>query len=189
MYLDRKLIQGDERLAFVLEELGYTTGAGYQIWANQAAFREDLRDYVAENLDYRALATQEEVEQIAGQNLEFGDYVAELARRMIYRATVEEFYLSLRFYALNDDERTSAITRSLRSTFRYRAEFAEALIKYAVDAYGKILPADSYGLAVSVIERIDGHLLAWRICPEQTDPTRAAVGISADVQRAVEDAD
>ncbi len=34
--------------------MGYTTGAGYQIWVNQAHFREDLQVYIAQNLDWRA---------------------------------------------------------------------------------------------------------------------------------------
>lgn len=36
------------RLGAVLEDLGYTTGAGYQIWSNQQAFWDDLTDQLAE---------------------------------------------------------------------------------------------------------------------------------------------
>ncbi len=118
MYLSRELVHGDERLSLVLDSLGYTTGAGYQIWPNQAAFRLDLQVYIAERIDYAGLEPLvEQFQVIREQKLdrhENGLAIANLYFDLF--STCEEFFLVLRFYAMGED-RPPEVTEALRGGY------------------------------------------------------------------------
>lgn len=130
MYLERKLDPGDERLSVVLDSLGYTTGAGYQIWANQAAFRRELAIHVAENIEYASLAPiLEEAVALGERNLPFEEHTLN-AGDLFAKAYLgrEEFFLSLRFFAMADD-RPEEITTTLADAYeRSSWEISEVLM-------------------------------------------------------------
>ncbi len=51
------------RLTDVLEQLGLTTGAAYNIWESQSDFRSDLAHYVANNAEWRpSIAWREKIQ-------------------------------------------------------------------------------------------------------------------------------
>lgn len=129
MYRRRELVHGDERLSLVLDSLGYTTGAGYQIWPNQAAFRLDLQVYVAEKIDNPSLAAlAEEIQAVHDRELLLDEHILAIGDLYIdYFTGREEFYLTLRFYAMGD-ERPQEITEAIRAGYtRLAREIAEAM--------------------------------------------------------------
>lgn len=162
MYLDRRLIHGDERLSHVLDELGYTTGAGYQIWPNQAAFRRDLQIYVAENISYaspelvvddiaKAVASSESFDELC---LNVGDlYFAEMLG-------ADEFYLTLRFFGMAQD-RPDEITEALSDAYERSSWAIGPRLEAAMGRAGKKLREpfiiDDLSMAVTVL--LEGYAL------------------------------
>lgn len=170
MYVKRELEHGDERLSAVLDELGYTTGAGYQIWANQAEFRADLQVYIAENIEYAnpdriaddiaaVAATAESWEEYL---LGVGDLYAE---NMIGD---EAFYLSLRFFGMAED-RPEPITEALRDAYERSRWQAEERFELAMSGVGvrmkePLRPAD---MAVALTALMEGYSLRASVQPDQ----------------------
>ena len=92
----RDLVHGDERLSTVLESLGYTTGAGYQIWPNQAAFRLDLQTYIAERIDYATARwpSPTSSQEIRDRELPLEEHILAIGDAYIdYFVSREEFFL------------------------------------------------------------------------------------------------
>jgi len=143
MYLNRELIHGDERLSLVLDSLGYTTGAGYQIWPNQAAFRLDLQVYIAKRIDYAGLEPLvEQFQVIRDQQLdrhENGLAIANLYFDLF--SGCEEFFLVLRFYAMGDD-RPPEVTEALRDGYVRLSQQVGAALTSAWGRYDRRLKAD-----------------------------------------------
>lgn len=166
MYLADELEHGDERLSVVLEELGYTTGAGYQIWANQAAFREELKVYVAENIEYASLrAMADKIAGLAALNLPFEEHVRTAADQYITTfLTNDDFYLTLRFFAMSD-RRPAAVTQALvgayeRSSWEAAELFAGTLARFE----RRLLPQlEMSDLTASVTALVEGYALRARV--------------------------
>lgn len=177
MYLARELDHGDERLSVVLDSLGYTTGAGYQIWPNQAAFREDLKVYVAENIVYADLESvaDKRAEQ-AARNLPFEQSVLHSGDTFFESFIGQEaFYLTLRFFAMGND-RPAAITEALSDAY-YRASWDVCELFEASMAKFKRRMAQDFtieDLTMSVTALLEGYGLRARV-----DPKRAAVKVNA----------
>ncbi len=171
MYLARDLIHGDERLSVVLESLGYTTGAGYQIWPNQAAFRLDLQVYIAERIDYASLAPL--VDELRALRARFDEigwdrYVLELGDLYHdYFVGREEFYLLLRFFAMGDD-RPPEVTEAMRDAYVQLGWELEAALAAACDERGFLLKEDrSMPQLVGTITALaEGFALRHRVGPE-----------------------
>lgn len=169
MYLNRELDPGDERLSVVLDSLGYTTGAGYQIWANQAAFRKELAVYVAENIDYASLAPiLEEAVALGERNLPFEQHTLHagdlFAKAFLHR---EDFFLSLRFFAMSD-ERPKEITSTLIDAYeRSSWEISEVLIG-RMEHFGIRLrePFGMRDLIGALTALLEGYALRTRVQPE-----------------------
>jgi hypothetical protein len=170
MYLDRRLIHGDERLSHVLDELGYTTGAGYQIWANQAAFRRDLQIYVAENIAYanpelvaadveKALAASESADEVS---LHVADlYFAAMVG-------VKEFYLTLRFLGMGE-ERPEEISETLSDAYeRSSWEVVERLENALTQVKRRMRDGLTVeGLGVAITALLEGYALRFAAQPEK----------------------
>lgn len=133
MYLDRRLVHGDERLSSVLDELGYTTGAGYQIWANQAEFRADLQVYVAENIEYASPSiVADDILALRAQDPTVEQLTLGIADLYLERMVGSEaFLLTLRFFGMSADrppEITEALSDSYeRSGWQIRERLENAL--------------------------------------------------------------
>ncbi len=170
MYLERKLVHGDERLSAVLEELGYTTGAGYQIWPNQAAFRTDLQMYIVENLDYASLRiVAEEIAELQARNLPFEEYT--LAAADLYVKAFlgrEEFYLTLRFLAMGK-ERGDEITNAIREAYNLTEWEATDLLSRRLADFGKRIrdPYELSDLTTAITALLEGYALRARVQPER----------------------
>ncbi len=180
MYRDRELIHGDERLTVVLEALGYTTGAGYQIWPNQAAFREELQVYIAENIEYASLRqVAVKMAELAERNLEWTSHVLHAGdlyvENFLHR---EEFYLSLRFFAMGKD-RADPITEGLRDAYEQSSWEATELFSRAIERFGRQLrpSLEVEHLAAAVTAAIEGYALQARVRPERVaEPVEIAGG-------------
>ena len=172
MYRDRELIHGDERLTVVLESLGYTTGAGYQIWANQAAFREDLKVYVAENIEYASLRSiEKEIVALAERNLPWDKHVLAAGDQFI-RVFLdrEEFYLSLRFFAMAHD-RPASITDGMKAAYEQSSWEAMTLFTAVLERFERELAdgVDMRQFTAAVTAALEGYALQARVRPEQID--------------------
>lgn len=170
MYLARELTHGDERLSVVLESLGYTTGAGYQIWPNQAAFRLDLQVHIAERIDYASLAPlAEELGALrARDDIDWDQYVLELGDLYHdYFVGREEFYLILRFYAMGDD-RPPEITEGMRDAYVQIGWQLEAGLAESCEARGFRLRENRSmtQLVGSISALAEGFALRHRVGPE-----------------------
>lgn len=169
MYLDRRLEHGNERLSAVLDELGYTTGAGYQIWDNQAAFRKELNVFVAENIEYASLRNMA-ADIVGREAADLGFEQTVLQGGDAYATAFfgrEEFYLTLRFFSMADD-RPDEITEALRDAYvRLRWEAGE-LFQRTMARYGKKLKpgVDIEDLTTAVTALVEGYALRGRVNPE-----------------------
>lgn len=174
LYLNREIIHGDERLSVVLDELGYTTGAGYQIWANQAAFRDDLQVYVAENIEYATLASLAgQIDELHGKGLSFDNQV--LAGADLYIDMFlgrEDFYLSLRFFAMAAD-RPQEITNALIQGYERLTWETMALFESVLEDHGRKMKDGLavQDLAVATTALVEGYALRHRIQPDRLEPT------------------
>lgn len=169
MYLNRELVHGDERLSLVLDSLGYTTGAGYQIWPNQAAFRLDLQVYIAEQIDYASLEPLvEQFQVIRKQNLSRDEHTLAIADAYHdYFSVCEEFFLILRFYAMGDD-RPPEVTEALRDGYARLSWEMEAALTSSWERFGRRLKADRTieQLTATITALAEGFALRRRVGPE-----------------------
>jgi hypothetical protein len=172
MYLAEELEHGDERLSTVLESLGYTTGAGYQIWANQAAFREDLKVYIAENIEYASLrAMAEKVSELAARNLPFEQHVLTAADQYIeVYLSQDDFYLTLRFFAMSD-RRPAAVTEAMigayeRSSWEAAELFANVFARFKRRIRSGLEMED---VTAAVTALIEGYALRARVDRTKVD--------------------
>lgn len=174
LYLNREITHGDERLSTVLDELGYTTGAGYQIWANQAAFRDDLQVYVAENIEYATLASLAgHIQELHSKNLSFDNQV--LAGADLYIDMFlgrEDFYLSLRFFAMAAD-RAKDITNALIQGYERLTWEMMSLFESVLNDHGRKMKAGLtlQDLAVATTALVEGYALRQRIQPDKLEPS------------------
>lgn len=179
MYLDRRLTPGDERLAAVLSELGYTTGAGYQIWANQAAFREDLTGFIAENIDYASLrSAAAEIVELAAMNLPFEQHTLAAGDRFINGFIGrEEFYVKLRFLAMSDD-RPDQVTQALMDAYEQSGWEAAQLFEVALRNFGLQVRSglEMSDMTIAVTASLEGFALRHRVQPERIDTKVEAHG-------------
>lgn len=167
LYLNRELVHGDERLSVVLDSLGYTTGAGYQIWANQAAFRKELQVYIAENISFASLAgLSEEIAQLHARKLPFEQQVLAAADMYVERFLGrEDFYLALRFYAMA--ERPQEITDAVGQGYeRLTWEITDLFESVLADHGRRMRPGlEVVDLAVAAAALTEGYALRDRIQP------------------------
>ena len=169
MYVDRRLVHGDERLSAVLDELGYTTGAGYQIWANQAAFREDLQVYIAENIEFASLRTiAAKVADLASRGLPYEQHVlagADQYFEMFFGR--EQFYLTLRFYTMAED-RADPITEAMIDAYERLSWETADLFEAAFERFGRRLrqPLQMGDLTAAVSALVEGYALRGRVQPK-----------------------
>lgn len=156
----------------MLDELGYTTGAGYQIWANQAAFRDELQVFIAENIEYASLtAMGDEIERLHDLKLPFDRQV--LAGADMYVANFlgrEDFYLSLRFYAMA--ERPQEITDAVIQGYERLTWQTTGLFEKVLADHGRRMKpgVDVLDLAVSATALAEGYALRLRIQPDRVRP-------------------
>lgn len=169
MYMGRELERGNERLASVVDRLGYTTGAAYQIWPNQAAFRHDLSVYVAENIEYASLrGLTAKIVELAAMNLPFEQHA--LAAGDLFIDSFlgrEEFYLKLRFVEMKDD-RPAEITSALRGAYDQSAWEAGQLISLGLERFQRRIcePLELSLLTGAVTAALEGYALRHRLQPE-----------------------
>ena len=163
MYLDGDLAPGDERLSLVLDRLGYTTGAGYQIWANQAAFREELAIYLVENAEHARLGLDH------NRAAEVSDLIVgtwDRARYMLAKVIADDWTdpslpTLLRFYAMGT-RLGPIITNSIKDRHRsteYQLGFlVDALLQKHGRQYRPNSDSDMVGRALLRI--LDGDTLS-----------------------------
>ena len=169
LYLSRDLVHGDERLSVVLDSLGYTTGAGYQIWANQAAFRDDLQVFIAENVEYASLdALAGEVEALHARELPFEEQVLAGADLYVHNFLGrEDFYLTLRFYAMA--ERPQAITDAVAQGYERLTWQTTDLFKSVFASHGRQMKSGLTveDLALAATALVEGYALRVRVQPDR----------------------
>lgn len=168
MYLRKELVHGDERLSTVLDSLGYTTGAGYQIWPNQAAFRLDLQVHIAERIDYASLApVAEELMAVRERNLPDAEHILAIASTYYeYFRGCEQFFLILRFFAMGE-ERPPEITEALRDSYVQIGWELDEVMQAALVARGRRL-RDGYTmpeLVGTLTALAEGFALRDRVGP------------------------
>ncbi|MEM7326800.1 MAG: hypothetical protein AAF531_27195 [Actinomycetota bacterium] len=153
----------------MLDSLGYTTGAGYQIWANQAAFRDELQVFIAENIEYASLsALATEIEHLHDRKLPFERQV--LAGADLYADHFlgrEDFYLSLRFYAMV--ERPQQITDAFIQGYERLTWETTDLFQNVLAGHGRRMKPglDVVDLAVATTALTEGYALRHRVQPER----------------------
>lgn len=168
MYLSKELEPGNEKLALVLERLGYTTGAGYQIWQNQAEFRQELAIYVAENIEYASLAPiTEEAIKLSERNLPFDEHVLHagdlFVKIYLHR---QDFFLSLRFFAM-DDERPEVITSTLIDAYERSSWEVSNVLLMGIERFGRRLrePITIRDITAALTALLEGYALRARVEP------------------------
>jgi hypothetical protein len=190
MYVDRELVHGDERLSAVLEDLGYTTGAGYQIWSNQAEFRQDLQVFVAERLqavDLDGLADTVDGSQDLAQAID------QLSIRLLDRVCAwGDYFLSLRFYGM-DADRPEEVTAAMVGTADRFIESLEAMLSEVVARLGRRFrpEADSRVVAQAVAALLQGLALQQRVdrrAAGSRNRSAASLGLVALLDAATEPA-
>lgn len=169
MYLAGELEPGDERLSLVLDSLGYTTGAGYQIWANQAAFRKELAIYLAENIEYASLEPiAHDAIELALKQLPFEEHVLH-AGDLFVRAYLEreDFFLSLRFFAMSND-RPEVITKTLIDAYERSTWEAEEVLASGFERFGRKLrdPFTMRDITTTLTAMLEGFALRKRVQPD-----------------------
>ncbi len=171
MYLDGQLTPGDERLAMVLDTLGYTTGAGYQIWANQAAFRSDLAVYIAENIQYASLRSiQTEIVELGAMDLPFEQHVLASGDLFIEEFLKhEDFYVKLRFVSMSAD-RPPEITAALQDAYEQASWEVGNVFTNTLARFGRQLQPqfDMEHLTTAVTAAVEGYALRDRLQPDRT---------------------
>lgn len=169
MYLDRELDPGDERLSLVLDRLGYTTGAGYQIWANQAAFRKELAVYVAENIQYASLEPiATDAIELALKELPFEEHILHAGDLFVkVYLEREDFFLSLRFFAMAAD-RPKEITATLIDAYERSTWEAEQVLASGLKRLGRQLlePFSMKDLTGALTALLEGYALRARVQPD-----------------------
>ncbi|MEM9564823.1 MAG: hypothetical protein AAGA93_19530 [Actinomycetota bacterium] len=169
MYLARELIHGDERLSLVLDSLGYTTGAGYQIWPNQAAFRLDLQVYIAERIDFASLEPLvDELQQIRDADYPVEEHILRIAELYHdYFIGREEFYLVLRFFAMGGD-RPPEVTEALRDSYVRQGWELDLALQAAMERRNYRLRAgrSMEELTTSITALVEGYALRHRVGPD-----------------------
>ncbi len=171
MYLNREIDHGDERLSAVLDQLGYTTGAGYQIWANQAAFREDLKVYVAENIEYAKLGMIDAKRaELEARNLKvFDKFVLHSGDNFLEHFVGQEgFFLSLRFFGMADD-RPDEVTTALREAYSQGSWEVEDRFQFVLDRFERRLRPEfeMADLTAAVTALFEGYALRHRVDPDR----------------------
>lgn len=170
MYLSKELEPGDEKLALVLERLGYTTGAGYQIWQNQAEFRRDLAVHVAENIEYASLAPiAEDARELALRNLPFEEHVL-YAGDLFVKVYLQrqEFFLSLRFFAMDEEQRPDEITKTLIDAYERSSREVSDVLMTGLERFGRRLrePITMRQVTGALTALLEGYTLRTRVQPE-----------------------
>lgn len=170
MYLDHRLIHGDERLSYVLDELGYTTGAGYQIWPNQAAFRRELQIYVAENIAYASpTLVKEDVEKLLAAGLDDDELSLNIGD-LYFKSMVGvgEFYLTLRFLGMGE-VRPDEITETLADAYERSSWEIEERYTGWMERSGRKMrdPLEVSDLAMAVTALMEGYALRAAVQPEK----------------------
>lgn len=168
MYLSHELEPGAERLAAVLERLGYTTGAGYQIWANQAEFRKDLQVYIANKVDHAGLcAIADRAAALAARKLPFEQHVLAAGDLCIdHLIGHEDFYVALRFFGLGRS-RPAAVTDAMIDGYaRLTRDYSEMLVP-ALQHFGRRMRPglDIEHLTVAATALMEGYALRARVLP------------------------
>ncbi len=166
MYVERRLVHGDERLADVLAELGRTTGSAYQIWTNQPEFRRELQTYVAVKLPYAGLyeLTPELFARVTSERDGFDAQTEALAGHLYDTFTGkndrDRFLLQLRFYGMTD-ERSEETTQALIEQADQAAMVVRSMVKPWIDRHDRRIapPYDDYDLATSVVALTEGFAL------------------------------
>lgn len=175
MYRDGRLDRHDVKVAAVLKELGYTTGAAYYIWPNQAAFRRDLMVHIAEHVEYGSIqALADRIEGVRASYRSFEDAILRGGDAYFeYFLTQEDFFIGLRFY--EDPEQPIEIQRAMSLGYeRIQAE-VHKFFEEALAFWGRKMTSDDYGineLVVSCTAMIEGFSLRHRF---QRDKVRAKV--------------
>ena len=166
MYLEREITHGDERLSVVLDDLGYTTGAGYQMWPNQGAFRLELQVYIAENIEYADPAhVDSQIADLSCQELSFRQYTLAVGDLYAdYFLGREDFYLTLRFLAMGED-RPHEVTTAMRDAYVRLGWGITERFTRALDVHGRRMrdPFTVEQLATATTALVEGFALQHRI--------------------------
>ncbi|MEM9493991.1 MAG: hypothetical protein AAGC55_32890, partial [Myxococcota bacterium] len=154
--------------ALVLDSLGYTTGAGSQIWPNQAAFRLDLQGYIAERIDDASVESlADDLEEIRGGGYPIEEHILRIGELYHdYFIGREEFYLVLRFYAMGD-ERPPEVTEALRNSYVRQGWELDLALQAAMDRRNYRLKAGRSmdELVTSITALTEGYALRHRVGP------------------------
>lgn len=175
MYRDGGLDRTDVKVATVLKDLGYTTGAAYYIWPNQAEFRREFMIHMAENIEYGTLrALQEDIAELNKRDLTFRQRVLLGGDAYIDNFLgQEDFFISLRFYEMlhPPKEIRTAVSLAYEAMQGHVVAYFEGLLA----RYGKRMRDESvYGvneIVVSGTAMVEGFALRHRFQPEKIERT------------------
>ena len=175
MYRDGRLDRSDVRLAAVLNELGYTTGAAYYIWPNQAAFRREFMIFLAENIEYATMRVlADRVAEVRANHPAFDETLLNGSDMYIdHFVRQEDFYMSLGLYEMVDppDEVVTAVSLAYESMQgQVVAFFTESIARHD----RRFVDESVYGvneLVISCTAMVEGFALRHRFQPEKITPS------------------
>lgn len=157
------------RLRLVLEELGLTTGAAYNIWENQQHFQEDLAYELAINFDWASPITTDLDLDPFNRPL---DEVVRLGNSYFnYFVSTNRFFVLLRFWGVA--EISEAMQIAIRSGYYTNraawTEFFEAGLAWAERSLKADYTIDDLATAITVI--VEGSAVRYRFDPDAVNAT------------------
>ena len=160
----------DLRLTDVLEEVGLTTGAAYNIWDNQDHYRRDLALHMAKTLEWADERLVEDIRAGWTEDIELDDWTRLVARAYFDAFTSRhDYFVILKFWGIKDidDELREALSIGYDVVHeRFRAAFGQSLGRF------KRRPIDPFTLddvCVLITGACEGLALRQRIQPERLD--------------------
>lgn len=175
MYRDGGLDRTDVKVATVLKDLGYTTGAAYYIWPNQAAFRTEFMIHMAENIEYGSLsALGGRIEELHASDPSFEEEILRGADLYLENFLEQEnFFINLRFYEMVDPPSEIRAAKSL--AYEQMQGHVEQFFAHVLARHGRRMTDESvYGipeLVVTCTAMVEGFTLRYRFQPGKITPS------------------
>lgn len=158
----------DVKLTDVLRDVGLSTGAAYNIWASQKAYRQDLSLHMAETFEWAdATAVLTAIDALPDDST-MDDWIRTVADTYfpLFIAHMD-FFVVLHFWSVNDPR--PELVEALKRGYDEVHESFKAIYQEAVDRYGLKLiePYSADDATIMITGTIEGFALRHRFEPER----------------------
>lgn len=160
----------DVKLTDVLADVGLSTGAAYNIWPSQKAYRQDLSLHMAESFEWAdATAVLTAVAELPDDST-MDDWVRAVADTYFPLFVGHmDFFVVLHFWAVNDPR--SELIEALKRGYDEVHESFKALYQEAIDHYGLKLiePYTPDDATIMITAAIEGFAVRHRFEAERLE--------------------